>query len=114
MNQDWYGRFVDAIRKDGRDLKTISKAAGCGPNYVQQIIKDNKRPTVDRFMAILHVLGSPSALYVLTGHEPSPDDEDFIRLFSGLDPKLRAEAHRFFRALQDRPGTQGPSDEPQN
>ena len=106
MADDWYNRFVKAIQDDGRDLKAISLAAHCGPNYVQQMIKDGKRPGVDKFLAILNVLGSASALYVLTGLEMTAEDEAFFRAVAKLDPELKAEAYRFFQKLQassDRP-----------
>jgi hypothetical protein len=109
MNKDWYSRFVEMIEKDGRDMKAISQAAGCGPNYVQQMVRNGKRPTVDRFLAILNVLGSASAMYVLTGHERTPEDDEFIRVVASLDPELRAEAYRFFRALRAKSGGQEPA-----
>ena len=108
MADGWYERFVGAIKADGRDLKAISLAARCGENYVQQMIKDGKRPGVDKFMAILSVLGSASALYVLTGLEMTEEDEAFFRAASSLDPDLKAEAYRFFRRLQATPDKKEP------
>lgn len=101
MDSGWYERFLRAIEEDDRDMKAISRAAGLGPNYVQQMVKDGKRPGVDRFMAILNTLGSASALYVLTGINMSEEDEEFFRVVGSLDPELKAEAHRFFRKLKE-------------
>ncbi len=114
MVNGWYERFVGAIKADGRDLKAISLAARCGENYVQQMIKDGKRPGVDKFMAILTVLGSASALYVLTGLEMTDEDEAFFRAASALDPKLKAEAYRFFQTIQESAGKTARSPDPQD
>lgn len=102
MNTGWYERFVGAIRDDGRDYTAISKAAGLGQNYVQQMIKNGKRPTVDKFLAILNVLGSASAIFVLTGYERDQESEDIMRAFAAMDPALRDDASRFLRALAAR------------
>lgn len=101
MVEGWYQRFVNAIEQDGRDLKAISLAARCGENYVQQMLRDGKRPSVDKFMSILGVLGSASAFYVLMGIEMTDEDEAFFRAALSLDPALKAEAYRFFRTLQE-------------
>lgn len=77
-------------------MKEISKAADCGPNYVQQMLKNGKRPTLDRFIRILQVLGLGPAMYILTGHERTSEDEEFMLAVAGRDPKLKAEARRFF------------------
>lgn len=112
MNEDWFDRFVTAIREDGREMRAISLAAGCGPNYVQQITKNGKRPGVDRFVRILNVLGSASTLYILTGLQMSEDDEAFFRLAASMDPKLKKEALRFFRSLRDASGNKAPDPDP--
>lgn len=110
MLEDWYPRFAKAIKDDGRVMKEISEAAGCGPNYVQQILKDGKRPGVDRFVRILQVLGPGPAMFILTGHEKTSEDDEFILAVASLDPQLKAEARRFLRVLQDRLDNPKPSD----
>lgn len=100
MKKDWFDRLVDAIKGDGRDLKAISLAARCGPNYVQQMIKNGKRPGVDRFLAILEALGSASAFHVLTGYEFTAEDEEFFRAVANLDPDLKKDAYGFLLKLQ--------------
>ena len=108
MADGWYERFVEVIKADGRDLKAISLAAKCGENYVQQMIRENKRPSVDKFMAILDVIGSASAVYVLLGVHFTPEDDAFFRAASQLDPDLKAEAYRFFQKMRDAAGTKEP------
>jgi hypothetical protein len=73
-----------------------------GVNYVQQALKDGKKMSAENLITILHVLGSPSALYVFTGIDLSGEEEEVFRLLSGLDPKLRSAALGFFRDLKAR------------
>lgn len=100
MKDDWFQRFVAAIEADPRDKKAISLAAKCGPNYVQQMITNGKRPGVDRFISILRVLGTAKSYEILTGIELGPDDADFIRAAAALDPESKASAVKFFQSIQ--------------
>ena len=74
------------------------------------MIKKRSDPGADRLMAILDVLGTSVAFWVLTGVEISAQDEEFFRLASSLDPELREEALRLFRLMQARGG--GPKPPP--
>lgn len=112
MADGWYERFIEVIKADGRDLKAISLAAKCGENYLQQMIRDNKRPSVDKFMSILEVIGSASAVYVLLGIHFTPEDDAFFRAASQLDPDLKAEAYRFFQKMRDAAGKKEPPPSP--
>lgn len=78
----WFERFVQLIKNDSRSMDDISKLAHCGQNYIQQMIKYNKRPSVDKFLAILKVLGDVSAIYVLTGFEINEQDLRLINLLN--------------------------------
>lgn len=89
MDDKWFERFVELIEADGRGMKAISLAAKCGENYVQQMVKNGKRPTVDKFMAILDVLGSASAVYVLTGFKLSSADLEIIKRLSSASAERR-------------------------
>lgn len=97
---DWFTRLSKAIRDDGRDMKAISKAAKCGQNYVQQMLKDGKEPGIDRFIRILATLGRPASLHIILGAELTAQDEELIRLISGLSDKQKQTALEFFRSLR--------------
>lgn len=99
MDNDWFDRLKTAVEADPRGMRAISVAAGCGPNYLQQAFKDGKRPGTDRLVRILDALGSTSTLYVLGGLRLTPEDEEFLRLVTDLDPETRARAVEFFRSL---------------
>ena len=100
MEKGWYKRLVAVIEDDRRDMKAISLEAGCGPNYVQQMIKDGKQPGIDRFINILAVLGRPASLHVILGDDLNAEDEELIRLISGLPDESKNKALAFFRSLQ--------------
>ncbi|WP_336294265.1 helix-turn-helix domain-containing protein [Bartonella sp. CB169] len=85
--KDWFQRLIELIKSDGRTMIEISKAAGCGQNYVQQMINGGKRPSVDKLMAILNTLGKTSAIYVITGFSISDEDLKLISLVSSGDKK---------------------------
>lgn len=86
---NWFERFVQLIKNDSRSMDDISKQAHCGQNYVQQMIKYNKRPSVDKFLAILKVLGDASAIYVLTGFEVKEQDLRLINILNEADETRR-------------------------
>ncbi|MGV1752822.1 hypothetical protein [Agrobacterium sp. CG674] len=110
MKQGWYERLIEAIKSDGRSVRAISLEAKCGPNYVQQMMTDGKRPTVDKLMAILEVLGEARTFEVLTGEKIDDEDIEFIRLSSGLDSSQKKAALDFFRSLLTKQGDPAPED----
>ncbi len=108
MAETWFDRLEVAIARDGRSYRAISQAAECGPNYLQQMMKDRKEPGVDRFLRIVKVLGTASALYILTGVDFTRADEDFFSAVLDLRPEAREKALDFFRSLQGHEGGQAP------
>jgi hypothetical protein len=108
MEKEWQKRFEARVEQDGRSARAISLAAGLGPNFVQQMLKTGREPGIDKFLAVLGVMGTSSALYVLTGQDFTEQDAEFLRLVGGMDPEMKAEALRFFQMLQARQGTPEP------
>ena len=102
MKTGWFQRLIQAIESDGRSLREISLTAKCGPNYVQQMLRDRKEPGSDRLARLLDVLGGPSALYVLTGISATDEDLEMLRLLQQLPAAAKEQAIGFFLALQDR------------
>ena len=100
MSETWFDRLAKAVERDPRSLREISAAADCGPNYLQQMLRDRKEPGVERFLRITKALGTASALYIMTGTDFTREDEEFFRLVLNLPPQLRADAAAFFRSLQ--------------
>lgn len=112
MESGWYDRFIDAVKADERDPKAISLEAGCGQNYLQQIMKYRKRPGVDRFVRILNVLGSASALYIILGIDATQRDEEFFRVAVGLDGDLKEDAYRLLEKIKGREDKPAPRPSP--
>lgn len=106
MKAGWRERLVKAIEEDGRDMKAISLAAKCGPNYVQQIVKDGKAPGADRLVRLLQVLGRPASLHIILGAELTAEDEALVEAVSSLTPEQKEKALAFFRTLP------GPGEKP--
>lgn len=110
----WFDRLltlIEASKTAGKDYKEISLAAGLGQNYVQQMVKERKQPTVDKFLAIMNVLGKSKVGFVLTGAEISEEDMLLVEAAAGLPPSAKPAALELFRKLsssQDTP-TQMPS-----
>lgn len=104
MKNGWFERLIEAIEADPRAPRAISLAARCGPNYVQQMMKDGKEPGADRLARLLEVLGGASALYVLSGVTASDADLEMLRILNRLPAKSKEQALRFFETLPSAEG----------
>jgi len=105
----WFDRLlnlIEASKMAGKDYKEISREAGLGQNYVQQMVKDRKQPTVDKFLAIMNVLGKSKVGYVLTGSEISEEDMQLVEAAAGLPPSAKPAALELFRKLSVSPDIQ--------
>lgn len=80
MEDEWRARLRKVVDADPRDMKAISKDAGCGPNYVQQLFSEKNDPRVSKFLRVLATLGRPASLYVILGTEMTREQEELMRL----------------------------------
>lgn len=85
MENDWRSRLQEMIASDGRSLRAISKAAGYGENYLQQMIKDEKQPTFPRLAKVLSTLGPEATIYVTSGLRLASLDLRAALLAHGVD-----------------------------
>lgn len=99
---DWRSRLMEAVQRDGRSMRAISIAAGHGPNYLQQVLRDQKDPGFGRVARILDVMGTSTMLYVISGTEITDEDAEMLRIVLSLPPTVRSEARDLFRAIQAR------------
>jgi transcriptional regulator with XRE-family HTH domain len=113
MTDTWLDRLHEAIEKDGRSLRAISSAAGYGPNFVQQLLKYEKEPGIDKLARVLDVLGREAALYVLAGIRMTDEDQEFLEIITGLEGSAKADGLRFLRSIQSGAGKQEPPDDDQ-
>ncbi|SIS98249.1 helix-turn-helix domain-containing protein [Paracoccus saliphilus] len=111
MNKGWFDRLVLAIEADDRGMRELSRLAGVGPNYVQQMIKNHKEPGADRLARILDVLGKKNALYILTGIKADDDDLAFLAVLQSLRPDVKNQAKALLASMQadGENATQSPS-----
>lgn len=100
MTDNWLDRLHEALKNDPRSLRAISTAAGCGPNYLQQMLRDGKEPGTDRLARILDVLGREKSLYVLTGINITEEDVEFLEIITRLKGEVKADGLRFLRSIQ--------------
>lgn len=102
MDNEWRARLEEMIAEDGRSLRAISKAAGYGENYVQQMLKDKKQPSFPRLARVLKVLGSGATLYVTSGLRLTAEAEQFLRLALSLDEGGRRAVGEAIADLQSK------------
>lgn len=108
MKNIWLERLIELVEKDQRSFRELSKAAGCGPNFVQQLIKDRKDPRASQLERLLQALGPGADLYVLTGLQLSNMDLEFLKTVSSLDADGRRAALTVLQKMQDIQSVQGP------
>jgi transcriptional regulator with XRE-family HTH domain len=79
MIQGWRERLIDAVDRDGRSDRAISKAAKLGPNFMNELRNTTKEPGVDKVLRLAEVL-NVSVGYLFMGADLSPEDEEFVSL----------------------------------
>jgi transcriptional regulator with XRE-family HTH domain len=108
MDDKWFDRLLDAVRRDGRDMKAISLSAGLGENYVQQMLKDRKKPKINTLVRLLKALGRADTLYIITGAGFSDVDRQLLEVAGALDDEGKRALIGAFVALA---ATQPPQDQ---
>ncbi|MEY1555300.1 helix-turn-helix domain-containing protein [Yoonia sp. R2331] len=89
MSDDlWRGRLEAAVERDGRSMRDISLAARLSHGYLHGILRDNKEPTLDRFIRICKEL-DVSLSYALLGAEITKETETIV---SGLESDAKTRA----------------------
>ena len=100
MNESWLTRLKALIEADGRSLRQVSIDAGLGPNFVQQMLKDGKDPTIEKLQAVLLALGQDKLLFVMTGVDLSPSDIEFLRLLKAAPENVRGSIRQILDAVK--------------
>ncbi len=84
MTELWRERLIEVIEADPRSLRAISLEAGLGPNYVTQMINENKGPTAAALVKLAETL-HVSVTFIFTGAEMTQADEDLLKLAAKMD-----------------------------
>ena len=108
MTTGWRERLLAAVDADPRPDRTISLAAGLGPNFINQLRHSNKQPGINNVLRLAEELQvSRSALFL--GRDISADEEEFLTLLrsasdaqkSGLMLLLRGRVGRNISAEEE-------------
>ena len=82
MSENWLTRLSEAVDRDGRTPRAISRSAGLGPNYLGELLK-GKVPGIDKLLRLCAEM-NVSATWVLTGAEVTTDGEEMLGHLSKL------------------------------
>jgi transcriptional regulator with XRE-family HTH domain len=96
----WRERLALAVKRDRRSLRSISLAAGLGPNFLSELLRTKKEPTIGPFEKVCTELKT-STSYILDGFELSPSAMRLLRAFSDL-PEEQQETFLAFVENQRR------------
>lgn len=96
-----FSRLCDAIEDDERSYTKISEEAGLGQNYVQQMVKNKKMPTIDRLEKILSVMPENVATFVVLGHSLTKEDLEFLRLVRSVPDDFRSDLRGLVSRFSD-------------
>jgi transcriptional regulator with XRE-family HTH domain len=99
MMEGWLERLNKAVLADGRAPRTISRAAGLGPNYLGELFNKGKVPSVDKLLKLCAEL-DVSATYILTGSAVSPESEEMLSILGALDGEQQATLLSLARQLR--------------
>lgn len=113
MKPGWLDRLIEAVEADPRSARELSRAVGGGDNFVQQIVRNRKEPSVSKLEALLSVLGAGATAYVKTGTMVSADDEEFVKAILAVPPHLREQVQRLLADIAATASVQPPSGQAQ-
>lgn len=98
---DWLTRFRAAVERDGRSLSKISRSAGLGQNYLQQMFAEGKEPQITTLLALCKEL-NVSVVYILFGAEIDSGADELIGIYSELNKAERKALVDLSRVFQAR------------
>jgi hypothetical protein len=101
LTENWFDRLVEVLSEKDRSMRAISLAAGKGPNYISQMIKNRKQPSADNLSLILNQFDRDTALYVLTGIKLTQEDLEFLALLSRLPNGVKSHFHAMLLELKE-------------
>lgn len=111
MESEWFLRLKQILEHDPRSKRAISIAAGRGPNFVQQMLKDGKEPGADKLASILAAYPPEIRYYVLTGIRATERDIQFLALLADRHPDKKEKALTLLEAIlaEEAPSEPSPS-----
>ncbi len=89
MHENWKKRLVEAIDADSRSDRAISKAAGLGVNFVNELKNTDKDPSVNKVLRLAKELNL-SVAQVFLGYELTSDDEYLLSVLRTIPNEQKA------------------------
>ena len=111
MQEEWFLRLETLIAEDGRSYRKLSEDAGCGANFVQQLLKNRKDPRASQLSKLLKALGPSAASYVITGFKLNDSDVHFLETINSLDHSGKEAALLVLQRMQSQVSSQEQSPE---
>lgn len=101
ITENWFDRLIGVLSANERSMRAVSLAAGKGPNYISQMIKDGKQPSTENLSLILDQFDRETALFILTGIKLQPGDLEVLQLISRLPVGVKKHFHSMLLEMQD-------------
>ena len=101
--EDYFGRFVDRLKKlkkkKGVTSKEMSKAIGQNEGYISQIERGHKLPSLGGFFYICEYLGVPPKYFLDDEVEHPSDLQEVIHILQGLSEEEFAHIKWFLQLI---------------
>lgn len=78
-------------------MREISLRAGHGPNFVSQLLREEKAPSLDKFLAVCAAMNI-SPTYILSGLPVTPEAEEILQEILVAQEDVRAALRTIVRS----------------
>lgn len=110
---NWKARLKDGIKANKKSQRAVSIAAGLGPGYVNDMIKNDKDATIGHLLAVCRA-AELSIYKVLGDFDITPQTEEFLRLLTNADEATQQSIlHLLQTARREAPGSPAPASQNQ-
>jgi len=97
MMEGWRERLIAAVDADPRSDRAISLAAGLGPNFVNELRRQDKEPGVKKVLKLAREL-NVSLTHLFLGRAATPEDDEFFELLGAASEAERESLLALLRA----------------
>lgn len=85
MQGDWKSRLLEAIDRDGRSGRELSRKLKMGTNTISELRTTDKVPSFDKVLKLIEEIGA-SQSYIILGVEVGPKEEQLLKALADLPP----------------------------
>lgn len=108
MVEGWRTRLKECIEADKWSLRGLALSAGVSVNYVQQLLKDGKEPSVEKLEAVLAQLGPGPSHYIRTGERRTSSWAEVHQLLDRLPDRHKDAVLMYLDAVLRASETEAP------